>query len=86
MPFSFSIDDVEGLELLRWEDQQRIRKYVDGGGPSNASTAAVIERGVEVSQTSRASCRNCGQKIMKGEVCFHVCMLLILAIVFSLNF
>nr|XP_027095295.1 poly [ADP-ribose] polymerase 1-like isoform X1 [Coffea arabica] len=63
-----SIDDVQGLELLRWEDQQRIRKYVDGGGPSNASTAAVIERGVEVSQTSRASCRNCGQKIMKGDV------------------
>ncbi|KAL3531248.1 hypothetical protein ACH5RR_010570 [Cinchona calisaya] len=63
-----SIDDVEGLELLRWEDQQRIRKYVEGGGPQKASAPAVMECGVEVSLTSRASCRRCSQKIMKGEV------------------
>ncbi len=28
---AFSIEDVEGIELLRWEDQQKIRKYVEGG-------------------------------------------------------
>lgn len=64
----FRADDVEGLELLRWEDQQKIRKYVDGAGQSESSAPAVVECGIEVSQTSRATCRICNQKILKGEV------------------
>lgn len=62
-----SVDDVEGIDLLRWEDQQKIRKYVEGG---SASTTAVsnYECAIEVSQTSRAACRRCNQKIMKGMV------------------
>ncbi|KAL8548020.1 hypothetical protein ACS0TY_007353 [Phlomoides rotata] len=66
-----SVDDVEGIELLRWEDQQKIRKYVDSVGSavaSNTSASAVVECGVEVSKTSRANCRICNQKIMKGEI------------------
>uniref|UniRef100_A0A5B7AK50 Putative poly(ADP-ribose) polymerase 1 n=1 Tax=Davidia involucrata TaxID=16924 RepID=A0A5B7AK50_DAVIN len=63
-----SFDDVEGIELLRWEDQQKIRKYVEGGGPQNNPAPALMECGVEVSQTSRATCRRCNQKISKGEV------------------
>lgn len=67
---ALSIDDVEGIELLRWEDQQKIRKYVEGGGPSTPDTSAVptAQYGIEVSQTSRATCKHCSQKIMKGEV------------------
>ncbi|KAG1362571.1 Poly [ADP-ribose] polymerase [Cocos nucifera] len=62
-----SVDDVEGIDLLRWEDQQKIRKYVEGG---SVSTTAVSNDGcaMEVSQTSRAACRRCNQKIMKGMV------------------
>ena len=67
-----SLDDVEGIELLRWEDQEKIRKYVEGGGPQNTPSAAVMEYGMEVSQTSRATCRLCNQKIMKGEVSYYV--------------
>ncbi|KAF3957398.1 hypothetical protein CMV_017586 [Castanea mollissima] len=65
-----SIDDVEGIELLRWEDQQKIRKYVEGGGPSTLDTSAAptAQYGIEVSQTSRATCKHCSRKIMKGEV------------------
>ncbi|KAK6141623.1 hypothetical protein DH2020_024626 [Rehmannia glutinosa] len=63
-----SVDDVEGLELLRWEDQQKIRKYVDSAVSSNSSASPVVECGVEVSQTSRATCRGCNQKILKGEI------------------
>ncbi|OVA13922.1 BRCT domain [Macleaya cordata] len=63
-----SPDDVEGLDLLRWEDQQKIRKYIEGVGSSNTSTVDANECGIEVSQTSRATCRHCSQKIMKGEV------------------
>ncbi|PIN11116.1 NAD+ ADP-ribosyltransferase Parp [Handroanthus impetiginosus] len=69
-----SVDDVEGLELLRWEDQEKIRKYIDGAvssnssAPSVSSAPAVVECGVELSQTSRATCRSCNQKIVKGEI------------------
>lgn len=64
----FSLDDVEGLESLRWEDQQKIIKYVEGGGPSNKIAVSAMEYGIEVSQSSRATCKDCNQKIMKGEV------------------
>ncbi|KAF6175035.1 hypothetical protein GIB67_039583 [Kingdonia uniflora] len=64
-----SHDDIEGLDSLRWEDQQNIRKYVDGSISSDATTTvSVSECGVEVSKTSRATCRQCNEKIMKGEV------------------
>ncbi|KAL1143126.1 hypothetical protein V6Z11_A11G141100 [Gossypium hirsutum] len=63
-------DDVEGIESLRWEDQQKIRNYVESGGPSNAKTVTpqAMEYAIEVSQASRATCKGCSQKIMKGEV------------------
>ncbi|KAA8550776.1 hypothetical protein F0562_002460 [Nyssa sinensis] len=63
-----SFDDVEGIELLRWEDQQKIRKYLEGAGTPDNSAPAGMECGVEVSQTSRATCKHCNQKITKGEV------------------
>ncbi|KAB1208820.1 Poly [ADP-ribose] polymerase 1 [Morella rubra] len=63
-----SIDDVEGIELLRWEDQQKIRKYVEGGVSSSTNAVTSMECGIEVSKTSRATCKHCSQKIMKGEV------------------
>lgn len=68
---AFSLDDVEGIESLRWEDQQKIRKYVEGGagsGSSSKSNVTAVEYGIEASQTSRATCRHCSKKIMKGEV------------------
>ncbi|XVF21621.1 hypothetical protein REPUB_Repub12eG0106200 [Reevesia pubescens] len=65
-----SIDDVEGIESLRWEDQQRIRNYVEAAVLSNASADAptAMEYAVEVSKTSRATCKQCSLKIMSGEV------------------
>lgn len=63
-----SIDDVEGLDSLRWEDQQRIRQYVEDIEAAAAVAVTPVENGIEVSQTSRASCKHCKQKIMKGEV------------------
>ncbi|XP_022967405.1 poly [ADP-ribose] polymerase 1 [Cucurbita maxima] len=63
-----SIDDVEGLDSLRWEDQQKIRQYVEDSAAATAVAVTPVECGIEVSQTSRASCKRCKQKIMKGEV------------------
>ncbi|XP_057438570.1 poly [ADP-ribose] polymerase 1 [Lotus japonicus] len=68
------VDDVENLESLRWEDQQKIRKYIESGGGGSGGTPTPkkanknTECGIEVSQTSRATCKDCGQKIIKGEV------------------
>lgn len=72
-PYLFSIDDIEGVESLRWEDQQKVRKYIDGNGlASNTVSAppAPAAYGIEVSQTSRATCKHCSKKINKGEVHF----------------
>ncbi|KFK31229.1 hypothetical protein AALP_AA6G085200 [Arabis alpina] len=73
-----SVDDVESLESLRWEDQQKIRKYVEFGAGNSTSASkntgssssgnAKLEYGIEVSQTSRAGCRKCSDKILKEEV------------------
>ncbi|XP_027350107.1 poly [ADP-ribose] polymerase 1 isoform X2 [Abrus precatorius] len=67
-----AIDDVENIDSLRWEDQQKIRKYIESGGgsatKSNSNTIKDAECVIEVSQTSRATCRDCGKKIIKGEV------------------
>ena len=47
---------------------------MEAGGPSNtkAVTSTAMEYAIEVSQTSRASCKSCTQKIMKGEVDFYI--------------
>ncbi|MCL7037376.1 hypothetical protein MKW94_019800 [Papaver nudicaule] len=64
-----SPDDVEGLDSLRWEDQQKIRKHVEGvGSSSSTSTVTTSECAVEVSSSGRATCRRCSGKITKGEV------------------
>ncbi|GAB2226411.1 hypothetical protein Drorol1_Dr00022216 [Drosera rotundifolia] len=66
-----SVDDVEGIEVLRWDDQERIRKYIDASAPTGTpskTTTSAADCCVEVSQASRASCKRCGEKIMKGQV------------------
>lgn len=69
---AFRTDDVEGLELIRWEDQQKVRSYVQSGGPPDTTPATskftTKECGIEVSPTSRATCKQCSQKILKTEV------------------
>lgn len=54
---------MEGLELLRWEDQLKIKKYVDDAVVANSTAAANVDCGVEVVPTARATCRTCNQKI-----------------------
>ncbi|GKD38692.1 poly [ADP-ribose] polymerase 1, partial [Tanacetum coccineum] len=65
----YSCDDVEGIETLHWEDQRKIRKYVEGGGGGSPSTPAqaATKCAIEVSKTARATCRICNEKIATGE-------------------
>lgn len=69
---SCRIDDVEGIEGLRWEDQQKIREYVECASQQKSNSIKDMEHGIEVSQTSRATCKHCAKKINKGEVRFNV--------------
>ncbi|CAA6662611.1 unnamed protein product [Spirodela intermedia] len=62
-----SIEDVEGVDLLRWEDQQKIRTYVEGGDQERTAVAEK-ESAIEISPSSRAACRKCNDKIIKGTV------------------
>lgn len=59
---------MEGLESLRWDDQQRIRKYVEDAVVSSSAAVQDVECGVDVSPSARATCRSCKEKIAKGEV------------------
>lgn len=58
--------------MLRGVDQEMIKEYVDGGGPPKDTTenvsAAVVAVVIEVSQTSRATRKQCRELIKKGEV------------------
>ncbi|KAL4370964.1 poly [ADP-ribose] polymerase 1 [Arachis hypogaea] len=64
------VDDVEDLETLRWEDQQKVRRYVEACASTTTKSKSVkdTECGIEVSQNARATCKHCSKKITKGEV------------------
>uniref|UniRef100_A0A3S6KHI0 Poly [ADP-ribose] polymerase n=1 Tax=Juniperus drupacea TaxID=103973 RepID=A0A3S6KHI0_9CONI len=70
-----TLDDVEGVDILRWEDQQKLRKYVEtpleGASPSTGVSAAEDDNSdyvIENAKSSRATCKKCNEKITKGEV------------------
>eukprot|EP01018_Ginkgo_biloba_P034177 Gb_33059 [translate_table: standard] len=72
-----TVDDVEGVDTLRSEDQEKINKYLedlDDGSVSaiyaNTVIDGIAESSIEKSKTSRATCKSCNQKIAKGEVRF----------------
>lgn len=74
---------MEGVDDLRWEDTQKLKKYIEGGGgktggnefddadaePSKAEVGSG-DFGVENAKSSRATCKSCNEKIMKGEVSY----------------
>jgi hypothetical protein len=81
--FVIRLDDVEGVDDLRWEDSQKLKKYVEGGGgktgkkdsdDADAEEPKTAKGGgdyaVENAKSSRATCKSCNEKIMKGEVSY----------------
>jgi poly [ADP-ribose] polymerase len=64
-----SVDDVEGIDALRWDDQEKIRNYVGSASAAISSTASVPDKcTVDVAPSARTSCRRCSEKITKGTV------------------
>jgi hypothetical protein len=66
---AISVDDVEGIDALRWDDQERIRNYVGCASAATSSTATDPNKcAIEVAPSARSSCRRCNEKITKGTV------------------
>ncbi|CAN6171745.1 unnamed protein product [Urochloa humidicola] len=64
-----SVDDVEGIDALRWDDQEKIRNYVESASAATSSTAAGPDKcTIDVAASARTSCRHCSEKITKGTV------------------
>ncbi|TVU39454.1 hypothetical protein EJB05_12874, partial [Eragrostis curvula] len=66
-----SVDDVDGIDALRWDDQERIRNYVGSASAATSSTPTVAvpdKCTIEVAPSARSSCRRCNEKITKGTV------------------
>ncbi|XP_024534740.1 poly [ADP-ribose] polymerase 1 [Selaginella moellendorffii] len=99
-----SIEDVDGFDNLRWGDQKKLRKYIEGDEagaledneeeveeaaapaedlPSKSKKKGTKEKGkqkieqeeetssfehtIEIAKASRAICRVCKEKLVKGE-------------------
>ncbi|KAG8099933.1 hypothetical protein GUJ93_ZPchr0013g36640 [Zizania palustris] len=64
-----SVDDVEGIDTLRWDDQEKIRKYVGSTQAAASSSADISDKcTIEAAKSARASCKRCSERITKGEV------------------
>lgn len=73
-----SLDDVEGLDNLRWEDQKKLRAYIEGTTPVTDSKGTEEATGgggggdgeyaIENAKSSRSACKSCNEKIEKGQV------------------
>ena len=63
----FTLADVAGFDKLRWPDQEALRAKVASFGGSGSLLNGETYR-VEVAPSSRAQCRGCATKVLKGEV------------------
>lgn len=59
-PFQ-ALHEVEGVDGLRWKDQEIILNYIGGPGSTN-------EFAIENAKSSHATCKSCNAKIVYGEV------------------
>ncbi|XP_061603098.1 poly [ADP-ribose] polymerase 1 [Cololabis saira] len=70
--------DIAGFSDLRWEDQEKVKKAIEGGGASGGGkgdqkSAAKGEKtlndfAVEYAKSNRSTCKGCEQKIEKDQI------------------
>ncbi|XP_035211532.1 poly [ADP-ribose] polymerase 1-like [Stegodyphus dumicola] len=65
--------DIANFNNIRWEDQKTIKDHVEGSGTTNnkAASKGIKEASdflIEYAKSSRSSCRECSEKIQKGEI------------------
>ena len=70
-----SVEDIDGFETLRWDDQQKIREKLQGTestdvgeaptGKKKAPTVVRSDLQVEYAKSGKSSCRACLSHIEK---------------------
>ncbi|XP_035211537.1 poly [ADP-ribose] polymerase 1-like isoform X1 [Stegodyphus dumicola] len=61
--------DIANFDNIRWEDQKKIKDQMDENAANNPEGATEnSEFLIEYAKSSRSSCRDCGEKIKKGDV------------------
>ncbi|GFR22966.1 poly polymerase 1 [Trichonephila clavata] len=71
-----STSEIANFNNLRWEDQEKVKKLLAGGGDSgkgeakngSSSSSANSDFSVEYAKSNKSTCRGCGEKITKNEV------------------
>lgn len=70
-----SSSDIGKFDDLRWDDQERIREKISGGGKAaskdevdGVSASSNSEYEIEYAKSGRAKCRKCEDKIEKVKV------------------
>ena len=67
--------DIGGFDSLRWEDQEKVKGKVGGGGSKGSEAAAAASNGVsddlqvEYAKSKRSKCKNCKEQIDKVRPC-----------------
>ncbi|NWV54143.1 PARP1 polymerase, partial [Daphoenositta chrysoptera] len=67
--------DIDGFPELRWEDQEKIKKAIETGGPGGGKGAeqegggkaekSLNDFAAEYAKSNRSTCKGCEQKIEK---------------------
>uniref|UniRef100_A0A8C9LGS4 Poly [ADP-ribose] polymerase n=1 Tax=Pavo cristatus TaxID=9049 RepID=A0A8C9LGS4_PAVCR len=63
--------DIDGFPELRWEDQEKIKKAIETGGPGGGGGKAeksLTDFAAEYAKSNRSTCKGCEQKIEKGQI------------------
>ncbi|XP_028396308.1 poly [ADP-ribose] polymerase 1-like isoform X2 [Dendronephthya gigantea] len=69
-----NVSEVNGFDSLRWDDQEKIRGKLSGGGSQAGGTSMVDgpapddSLAVEYAKSSRSSCKSCEDKFDKGDL------------------
>ncbi|XP_040407174.1 poly [ADP-ribose] polymerase 1 [Cygnus olor] len=70
--------DIDGFPELRWEDQEKIKKAIETGGPGGGkggdqegggkAEKSLNDFAAEYAKSNRSTCKGCEQKIEKGQI------------------
>ncbi|PKU41006.1 poly [Limosa lapponica baueri] len=70
--------DIDGFPELRWEDQEKIKKAIETGGPGGGkggeqegggkAEKSLTDFAAEYAKSNRSTCKGCEQKIEKGQI------------------
>ncbi|KAM9435896.1 poly [ADP-ribose] polymerase 1 [Clarias gariepinus] len=72
-----STSDISGFADLRWEDQEKVKKAMEGGGSVSGKAGgkgagkgvkSLTDFAVEYAKSNRSTCKGCEQKIEKDQI------------------